>query len=192
MRPGSINVESDEEIISRPIEEQFKLIENNLNQQIEIRQAHLNEVDIDAHDFNLDYNQNTNSANTEPINSQSFEVSDEPIAKENIEKETKLDDDDFQNYESNDAVKEDYSYTDTLISKNEDKSNKSLPEETDIASKTKENNHPEQNLSLNETISVEENYETNSTSAQGDNIVFEENDQTSLESGKNKALKPKD
>jgi Flagellar biosynthesis/type III secretory pathway protein len=51
MQIGSITVESDEDIISRSIEKQFNLIEENLNEQIEIRKTHLNTVDIDAQRF---------------------------------------------------------------------------------------------------------------------------------------------
>ena len=53
MKPGSIYVESDEEIISRSIEDQFEKLEDSLNEQIENRHAHLSEVDIDAHDFSI-------------------------------------------------------------------------------------------------------------------------------------------
>ena len=51
MKPGSIYVESDEEIISRSIEGQFDKLEGFLNEGIETRHSHLNEVDIDAYDF---------------------------------------------------------------------------------------------------------------------------------------------
>ncbi len=53
MKPGSIYVESDEEIISRSIEDQFNKLEKTLAEQKENRQAHLSEVDIDAHDFSI-------------------------------------------------------------------------------------------------------------------------------------------
>ena len=51
MKPGSIYVESDEEIISRSIEGQFEKLEETLTERVENRHAHLTEVDIDAHDF---------------------------------------------------------------------------------------------------------------------------------------------
>jgi hypothetical protein len=54
MEPGSIYVESDEEIISRSIEGQFDKLEESLTEQLENRHAHLSEVDIDAHDFSLE------------------------------------------------------------------------------------------------------------------------------------------
>jgi len=53
MKPGSIFVESDEEIISRSIEDQFNKLEKKLVEQKENRHAHLSEVDIDAHDFSI-------------------------------------------------------------------------------------------------------------------------------------------
>jgi len=53
MKPGSIYVESDEEIISRSIEDQFNKLEKTLAEQKENRHVHLSEVDIDAHDFSI-------------------------------------------------------------------------------------------------------------------------------------------
>ena len=53
MKPGSIYVESDGEIISRSIEDQFNKLEKTLAKQKENRHAHLSEVDIDAHDFSI-------------------------------------------------------------------------------------------------------------------------------------------
>ena len=53
MKPGSIYVESDGEIISRSIEDQFNKLEKTLAEQKENRHAHLSEVDIDAHDFSI-------------------------------------------------------------------------------------------------------------------------------------------
>ena len=53
MEPGSIYVESEEEIISRTIDGQFEKLEESLTDQMENRHAHLTEVDIDAHDFSL-------------------------------------------------------------------------------------------------------------------------------------------
>ncbi len=53
MKPGSIFMESDEEIISRSIEDQFNMLEKTLAEQKENRHAHLSEVDIDAHDFSI-------------------------------------------------------------------------------------------------------------------------------------------
>ena len=53
MKPGSIYVESDEEIISRSIEGQFNKLEETLAEQIENRHSHLSQVDIDAYDFSI-------------------------------------------------------------------------------------------------------------------------------------------
>ena len=86
MKLGSIIVESDEDIISRSIEKQFNLIENNLNEQIENRQAHLNEVDIDSHDFNLTPDQDNNSENTEPTHTHNLNISDESLIQTETEK----------------------------------------------------------------------------------------------------------
>jgi len=88
MKPGSINVESDEEIISRSIEEQFNLIEENLNEQIDNRQAHLNEVDFDTHDFNMPPDQDSNVAKIESAGSQNLTISDESLIQEQTRQET--------------------------------------------------------------------------------------------------------
>ena len=85
MQVGSITVESDEDIISRSIEKQFNLIEENLNEQIEIRKTHLNEVDIDAHDFNLTPCQDKNIEKIESPHSQKLNISDESLIQEQTE-----------------------------------------------------------------------------------------------------------
>ena len=46
-------MESDEEIISRSIEDQFDKLEKTLTEQIENRHAQLSEVDLDAHNFSI-------------------------------------------------------------------------------------------------------------------------------------------
>lgn len=51
MEPGSIYVESDEEIISRSLDDQFEKLEKSLSEQVENRHAHLKEVEIEAYDF---------------------------------------------------------------------------------------------------------------------------------------------
>lgn len=86
MEPGSITVESDEEIISRSIEEQFNLIEENLNEQVETRQAHLNEVDFDAHDFSLTVDQKRDTIKTESTDTKNLEISDESLIQEQEDK----------------------------------------------------------------------------------------------------------
>ena len=53
MNPGSIYVESDEEVISRSIEDQFEKLEDSLTEQIKNRHAHLSEVDMDNHNFSI-------------------------------------------------------------------------------------------------------------------------------------------
>ncbi len=87
MKPGSINVESDEEIISRSIEHQFELIEENLNEQIENRHAHLAEVDIDAHDFNPLPEQHIDTAEKDPDDSQNLQTSQSAQSEDAYDKE---------------------------------------------------------------------------------------------------------
>ena len=145
---GSINVESDEEIISRSIEEQFKLIEENLNEQIENRQAHLNEVDIDAHDFNLTPDHYSNTAKIESANSQNLKISDESLIQENTEQETtseefgetEKNDYDVRKSDSKDSVLEDGAL------KPVEESNNISQEVTDVISDSIEKKPPEQNI----------------------------------------------
>ncbi len=81
MQPGSINIESDEEIISRSIMEQFKLIEDNLNEKIEIRKTHLNEVNIDEHNFDLEPNNEIHTSNSVSNDAKELEISDESLSQ---------------------------------------------------------------------------------------------------------------
>ena len=67
MKPGSIYVESDEEIISRSVEGQFEKLEESLTEQLENRHAHLSEVDIDAHDFSLKPSSEVEDVESEPL-----------------------------------------------------------------------------------------------------------------------------
>ena len=83
MKPGSIYVESDEEIISRSIEGQFDKLEETLTEQTENRHAHLTEVDIDAHDFSAQPSLDEDVAET--------------AAQEVTEQETKLENEDVEN-----------------------------------------------------------------------------------------------
>ena len=92
MKPGSINVESDEEIISRSIEDQYDLIEENLNEQIEDRHAHLAEVDIDAHDFNLPPEQDIDAAKKDSSVSEIGQTLDKSLIQEQTEQQTTRDD----------------------------------------------------------------------------------------------------
>jgi Flagellar biosynthesis/type III secretory pathway protein len=87
MQIGSITVESDEDIISRSIEKQFNLIEENLNEQIEIRKTHLNTVDIDAHDFNLISEKDKKLEKIESPQSQNLNIKDDSSIPEQAEKE---------------------------------------------------------------------------------------------------------
>ncbi|MFL2807943.1 MAG: FliH/SctL family protein, partial [bacterium] len=141
MTPGSINVESDEEIISRSIEEQFNLIEENLNEQIENRQAHLNEVDIDAHNFNLTSDQGSNTAKLESANSQNLNNSDESLVQVQIEHattpeefvETEKTDDTVLTSDSEDAVNKENSFLENGSLKLLEESNNISQEEADAA-----------------------------------------------------------
>ncbi len=67
LKPGSIFVESDGEVISRSIESQFKKIEDTLNEQIDKREAKLNELDTDLDDSSL--NANIESENSSQLDS---------------------------------------------------------------------------------------------------------------------------
>jgi len=88
MKPGSIYVESDEEIISRSIEDQFNKLEKTLAEQKENRHAHLSEVDIDAHDFSIRPSSEAAAVDKESaaVHLQSVEGSEETESKEeNVE-----------------------------------------------------------------------------------------------------------
>ena len=82
MQLGSITVESDEDIISRSIEKQFNLIEENLNEQTEIRKTHLNAIDMDSHDFNLTPDQESDFTKIEPPKSQKLNISEESLIED--------------------------------------------------------------------------------------------------------------
>ena len=153
MPPGSINVESDEEIISRSIEEQFKLIEDNLNEQIENRQAHLNEVDIDDHDFNLMPGQDSNNAKIESANSQNLNISDESLIQEETEQETTSEefvekektDEAILASDSEDAVNKEDSVLEDVTLKPLEESNNISQKRNDSAANANEKKPPEQN-----------------------------------------------
>ena len=187
MSPGSINVESDEEIISRSIEEQFNLIEENLNEQIENRQAHLNEVDIDAHDFNLTPDQDSNTAKIESANSQNLNISDESLIQEHTEQETTPEkffetentDDAVLTSDSVDAVnKEDYVLEERALKPFEESNNISQ-EEANTAVKSSETKPPEQNPVLVETTAAEQNNESAVATDPEENTEAEENEESS-------------
>ena len=167
MQVGSINVESDEEIISRSIEKQFKLIEDNLNEQIENRQAHLHEVDIDAHDFNRKPDQRSHSEKIESTASQKLNISSESSIEEQDEKETTSEEfieteknDDTQKLESEDEViKEDSVLKDEPLKHVEESNNISL-EGTEAETDSNENSHSEQISLTAETETTEQENES--------------------------------
>ena len=187
MQPGSINVESDEEIISRSIEEQFNLIEENLNEQIENRQAHLNEVDIDAHDFSLPPDQDSNAAKIESADSQNLEISDESLIQEQETTpkkfvETEKTDDAVLTSDSEDSVnKEDSVLEDETLKPVEELNNNSL-EGTDAAADSTETKPSEQNSLAVETTAPEQNNESAVPADPEKNTEAEETEVSSADS----------
>ncbi len=161
MQLGSITVESDEDIISRSIEKQFNLIEENLNEQIEIRKTHLNAVDIDAHDFNLTPDQEKNTEKIESPHSQNLNISDESLIPEQTENgktteefgETEKNDYAVLKSDSKDSVLEDGAL------KTIEESNNIYPEVTDALSNSTETKSPEQNIQSAVPTESEENTE---------------------------------
>ena len=190
MSPGSINVESDEEIISRSIEEQFKIIEDNLNEQIENRQAHLNEVDIDAHDFNLTSNQDSNSEKIESPNSQKLSISDEFLIQEKKEQEstpegfvaTEKTDNAVLISDSEDDVNKENSVLEDGALKPLEESNNILQKRNDTAGDSNETNPPEQNSVPVETTASEQNNQSAVATDPEENTEAEETEESSADS----------
>ena len=186
MSPGSINVESDEEIINRSIEAQFKLIEDNLNEQIETRQAHLNEVDIDAHDFNLTSDQDSNSAKIESPNSQNLNISDESLIQEQKEQEstpeefveTEKTDDAVLTSDSEDAVNKEDSFSEDGPLKPLEESNNNSQKRNDTAGDSKETNPLEQNSVPVETTAVDQKNESAVATDLEENTKAEETEES--------------
>ena len=161
MQVGSITVESDEDIISRSIEKQFNLIEENLNEQIEIRKTHLNSVDIDAHDFNLTPDQDKNTEKIESPPYQNLNISDEPLIPEQTEKEKTTEV--FGETEKNDyavlkSESKDSGLEDGTL-KPVEKSNNISQEVTDVISDSIEIKPPEQNIQSALPTELEDNTE---------------------------------
>ena len=186
MSPGSINIESDEEIISRSIEEQFKLIEDNLNEQIENRQAHLNEVDIDAHDFSLTPDQDSNTKKIESPNSQNLNISDESLIQEKTEQEstpeefdvTEKTDDAVLTSDSEDALnKEDSVHEDGTLKPLEESNNISQ-KRADATADSDETKPPEQNSVPVDTTAAEQNNESTVATNSEENIEDEETEES--------------
>ena len=148
MQLGSIVVESDEDIISRSIEKQFNLIEENLNEQIEIRKTHLNAVDIDAHEFTLTPDQDKNFEKIESSHSQNLNISDESLIPEQNEKEKTTEE--FGETEKNDyaVLKSDSkdSVHDNEALEFIEESNNISQEVTDALSDSNETKPPAQNI----------------------------------------------
>ena len=165
---GSINVESDEDIISRSIEKQFNLIEDHLNEQIETQQAHLNEVDIDAHNFNLTPDQDANTEKIDSANSQNLKISDESLIQEHTEQvttpekfvETDKTDDTVLTPDSEDDVNKENSFLEDGALKVLEESNNITQEEDDTAKDSTEREPPEQNTIPVEITTAEQNNES--------------------------------
>jgi len=181
IQPGSINVESDEEIISRSIEEQFNLIEDNLNEQIENRQAHLNEVDIDAHDFNLQPDQDNHIAKIESADSQNLNISDESLMQEQTEQH-KTTEKFAETEKTDDAVsKEDFAIEEGALKPVEVLNNIPL-EETDSSIDPTETRHPQQSPLPVETTATEQNKESTVPTDTGMNTEAEKTQAISADS----------
>ena len=156
MKHGSIHVESDEEIISRSIEEQFKMIEDNLNEQIETRQAHLNEVDIDSHDFNIKHDQISDSKVEDSSDLQNHKILKESLNQEQLEEKTKMENF-FETEKINNAVSKVDSVLETEVLKPLKESNNISPENTDTLADSSETTTPKQNPIPVKTMDVEQN-----------------------------------
>jgi len=190
MPPGSINVESDKEIISRSIEEQFSIIEDNLNEQIENRQAHLNEVDIDAHNFNLTPDQDCNTEKIDSANSQNLIISDESLVQEQTEQKTTPEefvekensDDAVLTSDSEDAVNRENSFLEDGALKALEESNNITQEEADAAKDSTEREPPEQNTIPVEITTAEQNNESAVATDPEENTEAEETEESSADS----------
>ena len=190
MPSGSINVESDKEIISRSIEEQFSIIEDNLNEQIENRQAHLNEVDIDAHNFNLTPDQDCNTEKIDSANSQNLKISDESLVQEQTEQKTTPEefvekensDDAVLTSDSEDAVNRENSFLEDGALKALEESNNITHEEADAAKGSTERKTPEQKTNPVEITTAEQNNESAEAADPEENTETEETEESSADS----------
>ena len=182
MHLGSISVESDEEIISRSIVEQFNLIENNLNDQIEIRQAHFNDVDIDAHDFKLTPDQDSHNVKIESTDYQNPKFSDDSLNQEQKEERTdkeefieteNIDDADLKSV-SEDAFNEEDSILKEEALKPVEELNNFSQEETDAEADSTEKKHSEQSSLIVETTATEQKKDSDVATDLGINTESEE------------------
>jgi hypothetical protein len=167
MKPGSINVESDEEIISRSIEDQYDLIEENLNEQIEDRHAHLAEVDIDAHDFNLPPEQDIDAAKKDSSVSEIGQTLDKSLIQEQTEQQTTRDylsaanktDEVSQSAVPEDAIKkEDAEFHEETV-KPEVEAEQVKIKEPNAVIESEETSHLEQTTQPDEMLDAEQNAE---------------------------------
>jgi len=190
MQPGSINVESDEEIISRSIEEQFKLIEENLNEQIENRQAHLNEVDFDAHDFNMPPDKDSNVEKIESAGSQDLTILDESLIQEQTGQgttpevfiETEITEDAVLASDSEHTVnKEDFVLEDEALKPVEESNNIAF-EGADALADSTETKPPEKNYKPVETTVANQNNISAVATELEKNSAAEETEKTSRDS----------
>ena len=184
MQPGSINIESDEEIISRSIMEQFNLIEDNLNKKIEIRKTHLNEVDIDGHDFKIKPLKDSNKGNLESDDYKDLRNSDESL-NQNLKEEETTDEEDVEREKNDDDIlkyvsdhnfkKEDPVLEDQALNTE----NNSL-KETDADSNEKK--HSEESFSQVKKIPTEQKNQSPLTNDTGINTETAQTDEISSDS----------
>ena len=150
----------------------------------------MNEVDIDAHDFNPPPDQDSNAAKIESADSQNLELSDESLIQEQMEQETtpkkfvetEKTNDAVLTSDSEDAVnKEDSVLEDEALKHLKESNNNSL-EGTDAAADSTETKPSEQNSVLVETTAPEQNNESAVPADPGKNTEAEETEVTSADS----------
>ena len=96
LKPGSIFVESDGEVISRSIESQFKKIEETLNEKIDKNEAQINGSEMDSDDSSL-------NTNFESENSPKLKSFDE----EDFDDETNQNTDSEEEFSENEIIQND-------------------------------------------------------------------------------------
>ena len=161
-----------------------------MNEQIENRQAHLNEGDIDSHDFNLTPDQDSNSTKIESPNSQNLNISDESLIQEQTEQEsspeefveTEKTDNAVLTSDSEDTFNKENSFLDDGALKPLEESNNISQEEADVAVNSREKKSPEQNSVPVETTAAEQNNESAVATDPEENTEAEETEESSTDS----------
>ena len=134
-----------------------------MNERIETRQAHLNEVNIDAHNFNLTPGKDSNTAKIESANSQNPNISDEHIVQERTEQETTPEkfvekdkpDEAVLTSDIEDTVNKENSFPGDGALNPLEESNNISQEEADVAAYSSGKKSPEQNSVPVETAAAE-------------------------------------